>query len=153
MRMPSVPDKKGHHKSIGTAAGPEMWVEREASGKTADAPVKGWSKFPLQLANARAPEAAFEQVIARATLEQLDGMAQDDANVRWWNVSVGDSSGRSEWGWVCEAGHPGTEWQSPWSWPGFELVDSSSIPPVKTVVYYCFSDHDEKKFKTMHIGH
>ncbi|SAK63560.1 EF hand domain-containing protein [Caballeronia fortuita] len=138
MRMPSVPDRKGHHKSSGTAAGPEMWVEREASGKTADAPIKGWSKFPLQLANARPPEAAFEQVIARATLEQLDGMAQDDANVRWWNVSVGDSSGRSAWGWVCEAGHPGTEWQSPWSWPGFELVDSSSIPPVNMFKRFLF---------------
>jgi muramidase (phage lysozyme) len=29
---------------------------------------------------------------------------------------------------VCEKDHPGTQWESPWAWPGFDTVDTTSIP-------------------------
>ncbi|SAK98269.1 EF hand domain-containing protein [Caballeronia catudaia] len=66
------------------------------------------------------------------------GAARDDAGVQWWNVAVGDANGRTSWGWLCEKDHPNTEWQSPWSWPGFELIDSSSITPLNMFKRFLF---------------
>lgn len=142
MRPPAVASKKdghGHKAPSATPVGPEVWVAREQSGKNTDGPIKAWSTFPLQLTNTRAPNAAFTQVIPRAGLEQApSGVAQDEAGVQWWNVAVGDATGRTSWGWLCSKDHPGTEWQSPWSWPGFELIDSSSIKPIDMFKRFLF---------------
>jgi len=43
----------------------------------------------------------------------------------WWYVQFGASDGNPAHGWVCEKNHPNTSWQSPWAWPGFEIVDAS----------------------------
>jgi hypothetical protein len=141
MIVPVAPAKKDKHAKapVSRPAGPEVWVEREQSGKQSAAPVKAWSTFPLQQSNARAPGSTFAQVIPRAALDQMqNGAARDEAGVQWWNVAVGDATGRTSWGWLCEKDHPDTEWQSPWSWPGFELVDSSSIAPVNMFKRFLF---------------
>ncbi|AQH02180.1 hypothetical protein A9R05_24570 [Burkholderia sp. KK1] len=141
MFPPAAAQKNSHaHKtSSGTPAGPEVWVEREQCGKTANAPLKAWSRFPLQLSDTSGPKAALTQVMPRAALEQTPGgSAQDEGGTQWWNIAVGDANGRTSLGWVCEKDHPDTEWQSPWSWPGFELVDSSSIAPVDMFKRFLF---------------
>jgi len=38
-----------------------------------------------------------------------------------------DAYGGTSWGWVCGTGHPGTSLESPWAWPGFEIVDATGI--------------------------
>ncbi len=72
----------------------------------------------------------------RAELNSLgDGnVAVDDKGVTWWRLEVGTGSGQAATGWVCggkqsdgSGNHPGTHWESPWAWPGFEIVDATGI--------------------------
>ncbi|WP_423383674.1 glycoside hydrolase family protein [Burkholderia sp. LMG 32019] len=72
----------------------------------------------------------------RAELDSLgDGnVAVDDKGVTWWRLEVGTGSGQAATGWVCggkqtdgSGSHPSTNWESPWAWPGFEIVDATTI--------------------------
>jgi hypothetical protein len=47
--------------------------------------------------------------------------------VRWLHVPFRTADGKNASGWVCGASHPGTRWESPWAWPGFETVDATGI--------------------------
>ncbi|MDH6147999.1 MULTISPECIES: hypothetical protein [Paraburkholderia] len=121
-----------HHPSQpgGTPIGNPVWVERKFAGKPATAMVQTWTDFPLLLANAKAPVTGYQQVFSRAQLDQVldTGKAVDDQGTQWWSITAGDADGKTISGWVCEKNHPHTQWQSPWSWPGFDTVDTTDVP-------------------------
>ena len=119
-------------------SGPPLWVERAGLGAEGAAAARpAWTQFPLQVARASAPEAGFTHVVGRAELEALkpEDQAVDAQGKKWWRLQV--TSAASEGarrsigaGWVREADHPKVSWQSPWAWPGFELVDEGEVKPV-----------------------
>ncbi|AUT64247.1 glycoside hydrolase family 24 protein [Paraburkholderia terrae] len=116
-----------------TPVGSPLWVERQYAGKVAGAVVHTWSDFPLQIASAQGPAVGYQQVLSRAQLEQStdNGKAVDDQDkggAQWWSIAAGNADGSTILGWVCEKDHPDTQWQSPWAWPGFDTVDTTSIP-------------------------
>ena len=105
-----------------------LWIERsQLQQPSAGLPV--WTSFPLRLAHVKAPANNFPLVLARPTLDGLDETARavDEHGVQWWRVTYGTSDGTSAIGWVCEKDHPGTQWQSPSAWPGFDIVDATGI--------------------------
>ncbi|AXL52991.1 putative eF hand domain protein [Paraburkholderia caffeinilytica] len=110
------------------ADGPPVWIERDKAA----APVNGmpaWSEFPLRLQDVADPASGFPLIHSRAQLDALDAKKQaiDEHNVRWWRVPFRTADGKSASGWVCSARHPGTRWENPWAWPGFEIVDATGI--------------------------
>ncbi|MBW0449238.1 N-acetylmuramidase family protein [Paraburkholderia phenoliruptrix] len=117
------------HHTRGTPVGNPLWVERKYAGKVAGATAQTWTDFPLQPANAAGSAVAYQQVLSRAQLGQLSepSKATDGKGTQWWSICAGDADGRTILGWVCEKGHRGTQWQSPWSWPGFDTVDTTAI--------------------------
>jgi GH24 family phage-related lysozyme (muramidase) len=124
-----VAHKKGPaHHSSGTPVGSPLWVERSVAGKVARALEHTWTAFPLQLANAQ-PVVGYPQVLSRAQLDQVaDTSKACDQGTQWWSITAGDADGKTIFGWVCEKAHPDTQWQSPWSWPGFDTVDTTDVP-------------------------
>jgi hypothetical protein len=124
-----------HPKPVKAKVGEPIWVDRDLAGQVvSDAGggkgiVQGWTQFPLQLSNAKLAPASFMDVFTPSELTRLDAdqKAVDDKGVKWWKIQIGTGSGQSVEGWVCDKGHPQTERQSPWAWPGFELVDGSSV--------------------------
>lgn len=120
-----------HPKATESVAGDALWVEQALVGQVVpDAgTVLGWKQFPLQLSNSTVATAGFLDVFTPEQLASLDSGAKavDDQEVKWWKVEVGMGNGTSGSGWICSQGHPHTEWQSPWAWPGFELVDGTSV--------------------------
>lgn len=105
-----------------------MWMERADTKQPPVVGGKGWRNFPLQLAAADA-QVGFSCAYPRARLEALpaDCQAVDTEGNRWWKVEFGSETGHTASGWVREQGHPGTQWQSPWAWPDFEIVDATGI--------------------------
>lgn len=122
----------GHHSNhpTGIPVGSPVWVERKFAGKPATAMVQTWTDFPLLLANAKAPAIGYQQVFSRAQLDQVfdSGKAVDEQGTQWWSITAGDADGKTISGWVCKKNHPNTQWQSPWSWPGFDTVDTTDVP-------------------------
>ena len=130
-QLPAQSATRGHaHHASGTPVGTPLWVERSVAGKAAGPVLRSWSAFPLRLANAQAPAVGFQQVLSRAQLDQfIDNCnATDDQGTHWWRFPAGDADGTTIWGWACEKEHPNTQWENPWSWPGFDTVDTTSIP-------------------------
>ncbi|SEI61076.1 glycoside hydrolase family 24 protein [Paraburkholderia diazotrophica] len=120
---------RAHHAS-GTPVGSPLWVERSVAGKAASSVVRAWSTFPLRIANAPSQAVGYQQVLSRGQLDQSidNSNATDDHGSHWWQIPGGDMNGMTILGWVCEKDHPDTQWESPWSWPGFDTVDTTSIP-------------------------
>ncbi|WP_236720892.1 glycoside hydrolase family protein [Paraburkholderia phytofirmans] len=108
--------------------GPPVWIEREKLA-TATATTPAWSQFPLSLQKVADPANAFMLVYPRSQLDGLSARdkAVDDGKTQWWRVKFGNADGHTATGWVRERDHPGTQWQSPWAWPGFERVDATGI--------------------------
>lgn len=123
----------GHHAAQPLQnAGTPLWVEASQANQTTTGVVQGWKDFPLKVANAKGPGADFRDVFRRADLDKLDAqdLAKDDKGQHWWNITIGTKDGATRQGWVCEKDHPLTRMCGPWDWPGFELVDNSSIKPI-----------------------
>ncbi|SEK11205.1 glycoside hydrolase family 108 protein [Paraburkholderia diazotrophica] len=152
---------RGHnhnHPASGTPVGDPLWVERtKYAGKVASGPVPTWAAFPLQLANAEGPAVGYQQVFPRAQLDEgreID-RATDDQGTQWWSITAGDDEGRTITRWVCEKNHPDTLWESPWAWPGFDTVDTTSIPLLDMYRRNLFEakrlieGDDEKEFSTV----
>ncbi len=104
-----------------------MWIERKDANKPPTG-MKVWKNFPLQLSAADAT-VGFTCSFPRARLEALPAEYQaiDADGKHWWYVEFGAETGQRASGWVCEQGHPGTQWQSPWAWPDFDIVDATGI--------------------------
>lgn len=146
-----------HHtkvKPIETAEGSPVWVERALSGKTTTAATKAWSSFPLNVSNAHGPAAGFDDVYSRSELDKLGAAAkaQDDKAAQWWKITVGTADGNSREGWVCETGHEHVGWHSAWEWPGFELIDNTSVSVIDSFkrhlyVYDMLFDGDKADFE------
>ena len=115
--------------------GSPVWVERGDQGKFAspNGP-RAWSRFPLQLNTAAGLANGTALAMSRAQLDSLDksNVATDDRGVTWWRIDFGTADRKKGWGWVRGKdqdgkAHPGTNWASPWAWPGFEIVDATGV--------------------------
>ncbi|RKP46978.1 glycoside hydrolase family protein [Trinickia fusca] len=108
--------------------GNPVWIERKYLQGSPGA-VSGWKDFPLQLQKAAGPANSDAVAYSRVQLDAMDGAFRttDDHGVHWWQVSIGTTDGSQSSGWVCEQTHPGTQWDSPWAWPGFSVVDATGI--------------------------
>ncbi|SEC96938.1 hypothetical protein SAMN02787142_2276 [Burkholderia sp. WP9] len=135
--------------------GTPLWVDASVAGTVTTAVVQGWKDFPLKVANAKGPGADFRDVFRRIDLDKLgeQNVARDDKGQHWWNITIGTKDGATRQGWVCEKDHPLTRMCGPWDWPGFELVDSSSIKPIDMFKRYLYvtqqliQGEDESEFK------
>ncbi|MGF6644020.1 glycoside hydrolase family 19 protein [Paraburkholderia sp. GAS82] len=113
-----------------------VWIARSGLSRL-DSPngLPAWKSFPLQLSQVGSPVNADLVAYPSTELDSLgDGnVAVDDKGVTWWRLELGTGSGQTASGWVCgaklgsSATHPGTHWESPWAWPGFEIVDATGI--------------------------
>ena len=114
-----------------------VWIARSNLSRL-DSPngLPAWKSFPLQLSQASSPVNSDLVTYPRAELNSLgDGnVAVDDKGVSWWRLEVATGSGQAATGWVCggkqsdgSGNQPGTRWESPWAWPGFEIVDATGI--------------------------
>lgn len=113
-----------------------VWIARSGLSRL-DSPngLPAWKSFPLQLSQVGSPVNADLVAYPGTELDSLgDGnVAVDDKGVTWWRLELGTGSGQTASGWVCgaklgsSATHPGTHWESPWAWPGFEIVDATGI--------------------------
>jgi GH24 family phage-related lysozyme (muramidase) len=113
-----------------TRYGDPVWINRTDENRlNRPNDIQAWSRFPLQLAAASEPVNGTSLVFSQAQLDSLgaDKVAIDDRGVRWWHIGVGTADGNEARGWVCATAHPGTSWESPWAWPGFEIVDATGI--------------------------
>jgi hypothetical protein len=110
--------------------GAPVWVERKQADQfKSPSNLPAWSVFPLQVKFAATPVDGQALAFPRAHLDgqKAESRAVDDKGTHWWRVLIGKAEGGSDWGWVCEKAHPGTVWESPWAWPGFEIVDATCI--------------------------
>ncbi len=120
-----------HLGSMGVAYqfdGPPVWIERAKLANAGD-DTPAWSRFPLGLQGVADPANGFPLILPRGQLDalQAEDKATDDQKVNWWHIPFSTADGKNAWGWVCEKNHPGTKWESPWAWPGFETVDATGI--------------------------
>ncbi|CAG9235998.1 hypothetical protein BGLA2_700041 [Burkholderia gladioli] len=65
-----------------------------------------------------------------------DSTAKDDKGRAWFFVTIGAKDGSARQGWACEQDHPLVRMCGPWDWPGFELIDNSSIMPIDMLKRY-----------------
>jgi len=113
-----------------------VWIERSGLNRLSSPNgLSAWKSFPLQMSQASSPVNSDLVVYPRAELDSLgDGnVAVDDKGASWWCLEVGTGSGQAGTGWICggksdgSGNQPGTHWESPWAWPGFEIVDATNI--------------------------
>ncbi|PRH36098.1 hypothetical protein C6V07_11140 [Burkholderia gladioli] len=127
-----------HAKPTYTDSGTPVWVEGSLANTTTSAIVPGWKDFPLNLSNAKGPGADFRDVFRRVDLDKagMNSTVKDDKGRAWFLVTIGAKDGSARQGWVCEQDHPLVRMCGPWDWPGFELIDNSSIMPVDMLKRY-----------------
>ncbi|WP_244118149.1 cell wall hydrolase [Burkholderia gladioli] len=127
-----------HAKPTYTDSGTPVWVEGSLANTTTSAIVPGWKDFPLNLSNAKGPGADFRDVFRRVDLDKagMNSTVKDDKGRAWFLVTLGAKDGSARQGWVCEQDHPLVRMCGPWDWPGFELIDNSSIMPVDMLKRY-----------------
>ncbi|WP_232078714.1 glycoside hydrolase family 108 protein [Burkholderia multivorans] len=141
-----------HAKPVFSDAGTPVWVDASLANTTTNAIVAGWKDFPLNISNAKGPGADFRDVLRIADLDKSS--AKDDKGRRWYYVTIGTKDGGTREGWVCEQEHPLVRTCGPWDWPGFELVDNSSIKPLDMLKRYIYVaeqflvDEDKTEFET-----
>lgn len=153
--------QKGYtRREVLAPSGDPVWLRQEdVEAATSGQAVRGWSAFPLQLGDARAPEVALTYVVSRAELERDDArnQATDPEGRRWYRLRLplagadpGDERPPDEW--VCEKDHPKVSWQSPWAWPGFEFVQEGELQPADLLARsldraHLAEDREEQDFK------
>ncbi|CAR51467.1 SH3 domain-containing protein [Burkholderia cenocepacia] len=127
-----------HTKPVFNDAGAPVWVDSSLANTTTTAIAPGWKDFPLSFSNAKGPGADFRDVFRSVDLEKNGpgSIAKDDKGRHWYYVEIGTKDGSTRNGWVCEQDHPLVRMCGPWDWPGFELVDNSSIMPVDMLKRY-----------------
>uniref|UniRef100_UPI001ABB918F glycosyl hydrolase 108 family protein n=1 Tax=Burkholderia gladioli TaxID=28095 RepID=UPI001ABB918F len=127
-----------HAKPTYTDSGAPVWVDGSLANTTTSAIVSGWKDFPLSFSNAKSPGADFRDVFRRVDLDKAgaDSTVKDDKGRAWFLVTIGAKDGSARQGWVCEQDHPLVRMCGPWDWPGFELIDNSSIMPIDMLKRY-----------------
>ncbi|MBA1364448.1 glycoside hydrolase family 24 protein [Burkholderia gladioli] len=127
-----------HAKPTYTDSDTPVWVEGSLANTTTSEIVPGWKDFPLNLSNAKGPGADFRDVFRRIDLDKagMNSTVKDDKGRAWFLVTIGAKDGSARQGWVCEQDHPLVRMCGPWDWPGFELIDNSSIMPVDMLKRY-----------------
>lgn len=131
--------KKYTRREVMRASGTPVYVERgvlpggDATSMVAETTIPAWSKYPLDLKNAKDPAVGLTRVVSKADLEALPpgDRTVDPNNVKWYRLhALSTETDRSKWmlhGWVCEKDHPKVTWQSAWAWPGFEFVEEDQV--------------------------
>jgi GH24 family phage-related lysozyme (muramidase) len=153
---PAAPGARRHQPApIETADGPPLWVDASLANTTTTTAIKGWTAFPLQLANAKGPGADFREVFRRADLDKSGAAcnAIDDKGNRWRYISIGTKDGSTREGWVCESDKEPVRICSSWDWPGFEKADGSGLDPIHWFRRHLFENgllwagEDETEFR------
>ncbi|WP_235879283.1 lytic transglycosylase domain-containing protein [Burkholderia sp. USMB20] len=132
--------------------GTPVWVDGSLANTTLTTIVPAWKDFPLSFSSAKGPGADFRAVFRTVDLDK--NIAQDDQGRRWYYVTIGTRDGGTRDGWVCEQDHPLVRMCGPWDWPGFELIDNSSIKPLDMLKRYIYVaeqflvDEDKTEFET-----
>ncbi|EUC18228.1 UNVERIFIED_ORG: phage lysozyme [Burkholderia sp. CF145] len=114
--------------SIAALDGGPVWIRRDDLNRGPNG-LSAWKRFPLQVQALADPANAQTFAFPRAQLDGIgdDNVAVDDENIHWWRVGFVAADGTDQRGWICEKGHPGTTLESPWAWPGSEIVDATGI--------------------------
>ncbi|QQQ00761.1 SH3 domain-containing protein [Lysobacter enzymogenes] len=134
--------KKYTRREVKVPFGEPLWVERAkwrdgAQQEQLAQPLPAWSAFPLQTKNASEPAVGLARVLSKEELESVPGVDRATApdGTRWWRLNARTADLQAThnmiWaGWVCEKGMDKVSWQSPWAWPGFEVVEEGGIEPM-----------------------
>ncbi|WP_321808692.1 glycoside hydrolase family 104 protein [Burkholderia sp. BCC1993] len=139
-------------KPVFNDIGTPVWVDGSLANTILTTIVPAWKDFPLNFSDAKGPGADFRAVFRTVDLDK--NIAQDDKGRRWYYVTIGTRDGGTRDGWVCEQDHPLVRMCGPWDWPGFELIDNSSIKPLDMLKRYIYVaeqflvDEDKTEFET-----
>ena len=114
----SAPTGKNTNETL-TPSGSAVWVARASLGNRGGC--EAWSTFPLQGGKDGGVTIA-ERILSKTVLDKR-GHAIDDTGQVWHEVDVLTENGGVT-GWVSESV---AHWESPFAWPGFELIDASDI--------------------------
>jgi hypothetical protein len=93
-----------------------------------------WNNPPLSFNDADVVT-TFQATFPPVSLSSLDEsryFAEADGT-KWWQVQVGGQGLTAIYAWVCNKNHPGTRWESPSAWPGFDVADGSSFLPLRAL--------------------
>jgi lysozyme family protein len=93
-----------------------------------------WLESPLTTADADIAtgySATFTATDLRALHESR--FFTEPSGTSWWQVEVGGPDNRPIYAWVCSKDHPGTTWESPHAWPGFDIADGSLFRPLQAL--------------------
>lgn len=109
-------------------SGEPVWIDRGLLSSAAGGPA--WSTFPLRRGENLLPASSQPRVVPRRELDALPAAQQSGEadGTKWWQVRLGADGGTEVTGWVREAGHPATEWVTPWQWAAFEIVSETAAP-------------------------
>jgi hypothetical protein len=121
-----------HPQKTLTPTGTPVWVAKSDLTSTRGCPA--WSQFPLQ-GGPQGGQTSFDRVYTQPEQAGL-AHAVDEAGVRWWEVTGVRSDSQIIDGWVSEQR---IQKVSPFAWPGFEIVDATSITPKDAFQRQCLA--------------
>src|SRR5690606_34158303 len=107
----------------------DIWLDSSAanaSNVVQGGTARVWSQFPLQVANATGDSAEHSRTIA---IKSAESTTAEPDGTRWFLADAGGGTTGTLQGWVREKDHPNVVLCSPWAWPGFVLLDTSSLQP------------------------
>ena len=106
----------------------EVWLDRSVADRfnTVPTPARVWSQFPLQVSNASGDAAEHSRIMA---IKSAEATSAEPDGTRWFLADAGGGATDTLQGWVREKDHPKVVLCSPWAWPGFVLLDTSSLQP------------------------
>ncbi|AWH89620.1 hypothetical protein HYN51_14320 [Limnobaculum parvum] len=122
-------DKKARLIGFSPTDAQPCWVakgglnERGRRTDTASA-LPAWKSFPLKEVTAESPVTGFMRVLPLSQIKKEDKVSE--GQTIWWRIESGNEQGEDISGWVKEGGT--VTRCSPWSWPGFELIEEQSQP-------------------------
>lgn len=100
-----------------------------------------WTQRPMVPAEGTIP-VGLETCLSRSQLGALHESRRfvDIDGCAWWQVVVGNDANEAAFGWVCGKDHPGTRWESPHAWPGFQLADGRAFEPMEALQRAVFNN-------------
>lgn len=95
-----------------------------------------WTSAPLAPGNDNGKiDVRFDASFALHELKDLPKERRfiDIDGTRWWHITASDQQSRATLVWVSDKNYPGTHWESPHAWQGFEIADGSAFEPMQAL--------------------
>lgn len=95
-----------------------------------------WTSAPLGPGNDNGKiDVRFDASFALHELKDLPKQRRfiDIDGTRWWHITASDQQSRATLVWVSDKNYPGTHWESPHAWQGFEIADGSAFEPMQAL--------------------